>query len=372
MASLEEATTCRSPLGRGQHDAGGGDVEGVDAAVAQHGQHLDDVEVVDQAVGQLDQGTDRQASFGHSGHQPAIGLGGAGPGEPSGQLLRVRHLTTRRLLGTARADSLKRSRRATTSSATSARRRSVRKAWARQPDQGVGDADARAGPTPSRPPGGRRGWNRRRPPARRRPCPGRRSGLQGEDGPGGHVRHHQGVGVLVVAEGPGPVAVEVERAEAGRADLHREAEDGPGPGSGTGRGEGRPSARRCRIAARSGSSTGRSRTDASWQGPSPTVNSRSTRSSETSSVGRMKPRQLDAGEQYEPGTAHRDVTSAATRQSWSVTGRDRSPLERAMSTRLSRSPICRPIGPCATGHMHHRIVSLSTDETLNEDRIQRV
>ena len=42
-----------------------------------------------------------------------------------------------------------------------------------------------------------------------------------QDRPGGHVGHHQRVGVLIVGEWSGPVAVEVERAEADRSRPRR-------------------------------------------------------------------------------------------------------------------------------------------------------
>ena len=71
MASLEDATTRRSPSAADQHDARGRHVEHLDASVGEQRQQIDDVEVVDERVGQLDECPDEQRFVLHQ-RPPAV------------------------------------------------------------------------------------------------------------------------------------------------------------------------------------------------------------------------------------------------------------------------------------------------------------
>ena len=201
--------TRRSPSGEHQHDAGGRHVEHLDASVGEQRQQIDDVEVVDERVGQLDECADEQRFVLHQ-RTSRLDLGGPGQStsdRPS-DCMALRHerdvgpdsqAFLQESVPRSMALLSKRSRRATTSLATSSSRRSLLNANARIRIKGLTDAHAELDRDHAR-------------------ClvhdrtevsadlqlgghgPGRRVGLHGEHRPRGNVGHHERVGVLVVGE----------------------------------------------------------------------------------------------------------------------------------------------------------------------------
>ena len=71
MASLEEATSRKSPSGEASITPAAATPRSSDAPVGQPGQQLDHVVVVDQGVGQLDEGFEYVGFAGHGRTSPA-------------------------------------------------------------------------------------------------------------------------------------------------------------------------------------------------------------------------------------------------------------------------------------------------------------
>ena len=228
--------------GGGEHDAGGGDVEDLDAAVRQRGEQLDDVEVVDEVVGQLHHGAGENGFASHERppgerrptrrcRDPIV------DGAQRHPIVAGAELTGRRAIVEAEPARRRRRRR---------RRRRCRpllKAWARSRSR------ASSTGTPSCTETMPAAWwttKRKLPPdsSSGPSAPGAAAACMVDDRPRRDVGDDQGVGVLIVGERAGTVAVQVERTEVDVADRHREPEHRPGAGVDGGHGELRPPDRR--------------------------------------------------------------------------------------------------------------------------------
>ena len=215
-----------------QHESSCADVEHFDATVGKQGQQVHHVEVGDERVGQLHQrpGEHRFSRHGISSHGSALAvqLGRDSPRcyNRGWSAHRRRPRTGGLTTGGPLASRIEAQRSGDHVLGDLSERTAVAEGVGPQSDERFGDADVELGGDHA---GGlvhhivevgaglQRGGQ----------LPGRRVRLQHEDCLGGHVGHHQHVGVLVVGERPRSVAVQIERPETHRSHLKREAEDGP-------------------------------------------------------------------------------------------------------------------------------------------------